>query len=241
LSAGCKSSSPQKSLTCWRANDRHHQQGAYPAHHRSHSQTGEVRRGIISKVKIQLTTKATHILESQGQALLAGSKSSSPWKPLTDWRGKDRDCQQGPNQVHHKSHSHPGKPRTGIVSRVQIQLATEATHSLESQGQVSSAGGKYSSPQKPLTTWRAKALSAGSKSSSPQKPLTNWRTKDRHHQQGPNPAHHGSHSRPGEPRTGIISRAQFQLTMEATHSLESQVQVLSAGPKSSLALQPLTF
>src|SRR6266404_1759239 len=124
-------------------------------------------------------------------------------KQLTNWRGKDRHCQQGPSPAHHRSHSHAGEPRTGIVSRVKIELTTEATHSLESQGQ---------------------ALSAGSKSSSPQKPLTYWRGKERHHQQGPNPAHHESHSLSGEARTGIISRVQIQLTTEVTHFLESQRQ-----------------
>src|SRR6266404_4811374 len=163
--------------------------------------------------------EATHFLESQGQALLAGTKSSSPWKPLTNWRAKDRHCQQGPNPAHHRSHSLPGEPRTGIVSRDQIQLTMEATHSLESQGQ---------------------ALSAGTKSSSPQKPLTPWRAKDRHCQQGPNPAHHRSHSLSGEPRTVIVSRDQIQLTMEGTHSLESQGQVSSAGTKSSSPRKPLT-
>src|SRR6266404_1647169 len=88
-----------------------------------------------------------------------------------------RHHQQHPNSAHHGSHSLSGEPRTGIINRVQIQLTMETTHILESQGQVSSAG---------------------SKSSSPQKPLTNWRAKDRHHQQSPNPAHHGSHSRPEE-------------------------------------------
>ena len=157
-----------------------------------------MRRGVISRVQIQLSTKATHQLDRQVLASLAGSKSSSPQKPLTNWRGKDRSCQPGPNLAH-RGHSHPGQARTGIISRVQIQLTKEATHQLDRQGQASSAG---------------------SISSPPQKPLTNWRGKDRHHQQGPNPAHHESHSHPVEPRTGIISRVQIQLTMEATHQLE---------------------
>src|SRR6267378_2994546 len=288
LSAGSKSSSPWKPLTFWRAKDRHCQQGQNPAHHGSHSPTGEPRTGIVSRVKIQLTMEATHFLESQGQALSAGSKSSSPWKPLTYWRAKDRHCQQGQNPAHHGSHSQTGEPRTGIVSRVKIQLTMEATHRLESQGQALSAGSKSSSPWKPLTSWRAKdrhcqqgpnpahhgshsptgeprtgivsrdqiqltteathslesqgqALSAGTKSSSPQKPVTSWRAKDRHCQQGPDPAHHGSHSLPGEPRTGIVSRDQIQLTTEATHKLESQGQALSAGTKSSSPQKPLTF
>src|SRR6267378_3384031 len=218
-SAGSKSSSPQKPLTNWRAKDRRCQQGQNPAHYGSHSLPGEPRTGIISRVKIQLTTEATHFLESRGQALSAGSKSSSPQKPLTSWRAKDRCCQQGQNPAHHRSHSLPGEPRTGVVSRVEIQLTMEATHELDSRGQV---------------------LSAGLKSSSPWKPLTNWRAKDRHCQQGPNPAHHRSHSPTGEPRTGIVSTVQIQLTMEATHQLESQGQASSAGLKSSSPQKPLT-
>src|SRR6266404_1325899 len=98
-------------------------------------------------VQIQLTMEATHFLESQGQASSARSKSSSPWKPLTNWRFKDSCCQQGQNPAHHGGHSLPGEPRTVIISRVKIQLTMEAAHSLESQGQVLSAGSKFSSPR----------------------------------------------------------------------------------------------
>ncbi len=259
-----KSSSPGKPLTSWRAKDRCCKQCPNPPHHRSHSLSGEPRTGIVSSIQTQLITEATHPLESQGQASSAGSKSSSPQKPRTNWKAKDRHHQQHPNSAHHRSHSLSGEPRTGIVSSSQIQLTMEATHPLESQGQASSARSKSSSQQKPLTNWRAKdghhqkhpnpahhrthsqtgeprtgivssvqiqltteathslqsqgqVSSATSKSSSPQKPLTCWRAKDRHHQQDPNPAHHKSHSLPGEPRTGVISRVQIQLTMEATH------------------------
>src|SRR6266404_5120198 len=97
----------------------------------------------------------THQLESQGQSSSAGLKSSSPWKPLTVWRAKDRHHQQGPNSAHHGSNSLPGEPRTGLVSRAKIQLTIEASHSLESQGHTSSAGSKSSSQWKPLTPWRA--------------------------------------------------------------------------------------
>src|SRR6266404_6263667 len=95
--------------------------------------------------------EATHLLESRGWALSAGPKSSSPQKPPTNWRAKDRHHQQGPNPAHHGSNSQTGEPKTGIVSRAQIQFTTEATHQLESQGQASSAASKSSSPQKPLT------------------------------------------------------------------------------------------
>jgi len=131
-------------------------------------------------------------------------------EPLTNWRAGDRCHQQGPNLAHHRSCSQSGEPRTGVVSRVKIKLIMEATHFLESPGQVSLAGSKYSSPQKPLTLWRVE---------------------DGHCQQGPNPAHHGSHSLSGEPRTGTISRVKIQLIIEATHILESQGQALSAGSK----------
>ncbi len=140
--------------------------------------------------------KATHSLERQGQVSSGGSKSSStqkpltywtgkdrhcqqgfksssPWKPLTYWGAKDRHCQQGQTPAHHGSPSPTGEARTGIISRVQIQLTTEATHKLERRGQ---------------------ALSAGSKSSSPQKPHTHWTTEDRHCQRSPNPVWHHIHS-----------------------------------------------
>ncbi len=151
-----KSRSPQKPLTYWRTKDRHCEQGQNPAHHRSHSLPGEPRTGIISRFKIQFTTEATHSLKSQGQVSSAGCKSSSQQKPLTSWRGEDRCHEQGQSPAHHGSHSHPGEVRTGIVSRVQIQLTMEATHKLDRQGQASSAGYKSSSSQKPLTSWRAK-------------------------------------------------------------------------------------
>ncbi len=160
-SAGSRSSSPQKPLTSWRAEDRHCQQGQNLTHHGSHSLSGEPRTGVISRVQIQLTMEATHILESRGQVSSAQSESNSPWKPLTFWRAKGRRCQQGQNPAYHGSHSLSEEPRTGVINRVKIQLTTEATHLLKSQGQ---------------------ALLAGSKSSSPRKPLTNWRADDRHHQ-----------------------------------------------------------
>jgi len=161
--------------------------------------------------------ESTHQLESRGQASSAGSKSSSPQNPLTNWTGGDRCHQQDRNPAHHRSHSHPEEARI-VISRVKIQL-TKATHQLESRGQ---------------------ALSAGSKSSSPWKPLTSWRAKDRCCQQVQNLAYHRTHSLSGEPRTGVVSRVEIQLTMEATHSLESQGHTSSAGSKSSSPWKPLT-
>src|SRR6266404_5985568 len=130
-----------------------------------------------------------------------------------------KDMHWGTNSAHHKSHSLSGEPRTCIISRVEIQLTTEATHFLEGQGHMSSAGLKSRSPQKPLTIWKAK---------------------DRHCQQGQNPGHHGSHSLPGEPRTDIISRVKIQFTTRATHSLKSQGWASSAGSKFSSPWNLLT-
>ncbi len=125
-SAGSKSSSPQKPLTLWRAKDRHCQQGQNPAHHGSHSLSGEPRTAVVSRVEIQLTT-------------------------LTNWTAEDSCHQQGQNLAHHGSHSRSGQTRTAIISRVKIRLTTEATHKLQSRGQALSARLKSSSPQKPLT------------------------------------------------------------------------------------------
>ena len=117
----------------------HCQQARYTARHHSHSQAGEPRTGIVSKLETQQGTTATHILESQGQALSAGQKHSKPPQPLTYWRAKGRHHQQARKTRHH-SHSLTGEPKTGIVSRLETQQGTTATHSLEGQGQALSAG-----------------------------------------------------------------------------------------------------
>jgi len=92
----------------------------------------------MSRVPMQFTTGATHLLDSQGQALSAGSNCSSPPKLLTNWRANDSHCQQGPFAAHHQSNSLSGEPRTGIVNRFQMQPTTEATHFLDRTGFVSS-------------------------------------------------------------------------------------------------------
>src|SRR6267378_1490897 len=90
LSTGSKGSSPWKTLTCWGAKDSQHEQrpnavhhrnhslageprtdeqGPNAAHQRNHSHTGEPRTGIVVKLQMKITMKATHNLESQGQAL----------------------------------------------------------------------------------------------------------------------------------------------------------------------------
>ncbi len=101
---------------------------------------------------------ATHFLESQGQAL-----------------------SEVLNATYHGSHSPTEETKTGVVSRVEMQLIKEATDFLESREQA------LSRTQMQLTLQAAHklnrqggALSAWSKCSSPQKPLTGWRDKDKH-------------------------------------------------------------
>ncbi len=93
------------------------------------------------------------------------------------------------------------------------------THVLESRGQAPSAGLKYNEVRQPLTPWRAE---------------------DRHHQQATNAAMQGSHSLPGEPRSGVVSLPDMQRGTAATHRLEIRGQALSAGLKSSQVWQPRT-
>ncbi|KAH8979664.1 hypothetical protein EDB86DRAFT_3248286 [Lactarius hatsudake] len=254
-SAGFKHTESRQPLTPWRAEDRRRQQASNTASHGSHSLTGEPRIGVVSRLQTQRATAATHSLESRGQPSSAGFKHSEPRQPLTLWRAEDSRRQQASNTANHGSHSRTGEPRTGVVSRPQTQRATAATHFLESRGQASSAGFKHTEPRQPLTNWlqthrataathflesRGQPSSAGFKHSEPRQPLTNWRAEDRRRQQASNTPSHGSHSRTGEPRTGVVSRLQTHRATAATHFLESRGQASSAGFKHSESRQPLT-
>ena len=120
-----------------RVKDRHYQRASNTEKHHNHSPTREPKTGIFSKLEIQKGATATHRLESQGQ-----------------------DCQQARITARHDSYSLTEEPRTclsvgykhskalqsltnwrtGIVSWLQIQIATTATHILERQGQSFLAG-----------------------------------------------------------------------------------------------------
>src|SRR6266404_1039681 len=112
---------------------------------------------------------------------------------------------RGQNTAHHGSHSPTGEPRTHVISRVQIQLTMEATHSLKSQE--ASAGPKCNSPHEshsPTGQPRTGVVSMI------QMELTMEAThrldsQGHHSEQGPNPAHDKNHSQTEEPRTHIIS------------------------------------
>src|SRR6266702_639627 len=152
-SAGSKPSEPLQPLTIWRAEESRRQQVRNPASHRSHSPSREPRTAVVSRLETQRATVATHFLESQGQPSSAGSKPSEPPQPLTNWRADDSHRQQARNPASHHSHSLSGEPRTAVVSRLETQRVTAATHSLESRGQPSSAGSKRTEALQPLTSW----------------------------------------------------------------------------------------
>ncbi len=92
---------------------------------------------------MELKTEAAHLLESEGQASLAGSKCDYARKPLTCWRTRGRHHHQSPNAG---SHSQTGESRTGIVSGTQMLLTEKTTHELEDQGHASLRGSRCRSP-----------------------------------------------------------------------------------------------
>ena len=203
LSAGLKHTMAQQPLTSWRTKNSHCQQAWNTSWHSSHSHPEEPRTVIVSRLETHHGTAATHILESQGQASSAGLKHTKAQQPLTYWRAKNSHCQQAWNTSRHSSHSHPGEPRTVIVSRLETHHGTAATHILESQGQSLSAGLKHPMAQQPLTSWRAK---------------------DSHCQQAWNIARHSSHSHSRKSKIGLFSRFSMQWGMATTHPLERRIQ-----------------
>ena len=131
----------------------------------------------------------------------------------------DRHHQQASIAAMHHSHSLPGEPKTGIISRLELEQCTTATHKLDSQGQTSSAGENCS-----------KKLQS----------LTFWTTKNRYCQQAKIVLRHHSHSPTRKPKMGIISWPELQQCTTATHSLESQGQASSVGYNLSKAQWLLT-
>ena len=110
------SKAPQP-LTHWRAKDKYYQQARIVTRHHRHSLSGEPNIGMISKLELQQSITA-----------------------LTFWRAKDRHHQQARIAARNHNHSQAAEPRIGIISRLELQQGTTATHTLESQGQTSSAG-----------------------------------------------------------------------------------------------------
>ena len=95
-------------LTSCRAEDGCREQLATDATHDWRAREGGWLTGVVSRVEIQLTMEATG-------------------GPRTDVH------QQGQNLAHHGErtsapHSRTGEPKTGVVSRDQMQLNSEVTH-----------------------------------------------------------------------------------------------------------------
>jgi hypothetical protein len=74
--------------------------------------------------------------------MISRQNHSKTPQPLTFWRANDRHHQQARIAAKHLSHSPTEEPRTGIISKQDLQQDTTATHPLESQGQASSMGQK---------------------------------------------------------------------------------------------------
>ena len=67
--------------------------------------------------------------------MIRSQSSSKAPQPLTDWKVKDRYDQQARMASRHHSHSPTRVPRIGIISRLELQQGTTATHFLISQAQ----------------------------------------------------------------------------------------------------------
>ena len=83
----CLKTKQAQSLTTWRAKDNHFQQ-AWKQSKPSHSQSGEPRTTIFSRLESK-ASPVTHKLESQGQPFSAGLKAKQEigrahvWTPVT--------------------------------------------------------------------------------------------------------------------------------------------------------------
>ena len=126
-------------LTSQRTKNRCNQQARFLARYHSHSLSGAPRTSIISRLELQQSITATHRLECQGQASSTGQNCSKAPQPLTNQRAKDGHYQQATIAAKYHNHSQAGEPRTGMISRLELQQGTTSTHQLESQRQASAA------------------------------------------------------------------------------------------------------
>ena len=113
--------------------------------------------------------------------------------------------QQAWNITRQDSHSQAGEPEIRIVSKLEQQQGTAATHILESQGWTSSAVLEYSKTQQ-LThklNRLCQASLVGLRHSKTWKPLTNWKYE-------------------------VRQETEVEQDMAATHSLKKQQQMQSA-------------
>jgi len=65
----------------------------------------------------------------------AGANESKQAEALTNWRGEDRQHEQGQKRASKQRHSHPEEGRTDSMSRGKREQASRSTHQLEGGGQ----------------------------------------------------------------------------------------------------------
>src|SRR6266404_3641793 len=100
--------------------------------YRNHSPVQEPRTGVMSRVQMQPTMEATHQLECQGKVSPARYKCGTATHKL---ESQGQALSEVLNATYHGSHSPTEETKTGVVSRVEMQLIKEATDFLESREQ----------------------------------------------------------------------------------------------------------
>ena len=71
--------------------------------------------------------------------MISSQNCSKAPQLLTYWSAKDRHDQQDRIAARHHSHPQTGEPRTGMISRLELQQDTTATHILRARtGMISS-------------------------------------------------------------------------------------------------------
>ena len=170
------------------------------------------------------------------------AKIAARHQPFTSCRAKDWHHQHARIAARHHNHLLSGEPRTGIISRLELQQGTHNhSHSREPKtGMISKLELQQGTIATHILESHRQASLTGQNCSKAPQLLTSWRAKNRHHQQVRIAARQHSYSHPGEPRTGIINRLGLQQGTTATHKLESQGHASSAGYNCSRASQPLT-
>src|SRR6266540_1823237 len=155
VSAGTKQREGRLALTSWRAEEAGCQQARNRGRDGWHSQPGEQRRQGVSRHETEGGTAGTHILESRGGRVSAGTKQREGRLALTIWRAEEAGCQQARNRGRDGWHSQSGEQRRQGVSRHETEGGTAGTHDLESRGGRVSAGTKRREGRLALTFWRA--------------------------------------------------------------------------------------
>src|SRR6266540_3795722 len=142
VSAGTKRREGRLALTNWRAEEAGCQQARNGGRDGWHSPAGEQRRQGVSRHETEGGTAGTHLLESRGGRVSAGTKRREGRLALTSWRAEEAGCQQARNRGRDGWHSRSGEQRRQGVSRHDTEGGTAGTHILESRGGRAAAGTK---------------------------------------------------------------------------------------------------